>query len=93
MIERKMRPVEHERCRTAYFNFLADGLKDHGGDMWRTIIWANNILIKLDVGHARGESYYLIKSKKGLSVAEKNKIMYELLLMGGASDETTSELK
>ncbi|MGV0167622.1 hypothetical protein ACRYI5_03355 [Furfurilactobacillus sp. WILCCON 0119] len=86
--------MEHERCRTAYFNFLADGLKDHGGDMWRTVIfWANNKLIRLSVGNVSDESHYLILSKHELSVAEKNKIMYELLLMGGASDETTSELK
>ncbi|GKT04444.1 hypothetical protein [Furfurilactobacillus entadae] len=81
-----MRPIEHERCRTAYFNFLADGVKQHGGDMWRTVIWANNKLMRLSVGNVSDESHYLILSKRELSVAEKNKIMYELLLMGGTSD-------
>lgn len=88
MTSRKvLTPIEHERCRKAYFNFLAGGLKDHHDNMWETIIWANTVLIRLSAGHISDEKYYLAESPHELSVAEKNQVIHELT-MGGVVNGT-----
>lgn len=82
-----MRPIEHDRYRTALFNFLADGLQDHNGDMFRTITWANNKLWKINSGHVRDEDYYLATAFRILTADEKNQIIHELT-MGGVVNGT-----
>ncbi|GEK28896.1 hypothetical protein [Furfurilactobacillus siliginis] len=66
---------------------MADGLKDHNGDMWKTITWADNRLRRLGIGHINDEQFYLAVSYNELSYTERNRIMYELLMMGGAGYE------
>lgn len=86
-----MTPIEHDRCRRALFEFMAGGLKDHGGDMWRTIVWAQNKLIHLSEGHITDNLHYLIMAKREIGVVEKNQIIHELTMgdeVNGTSNAT-----
>ena len=75
-----MRPIEHERCRKALFDFMADGLAEHGNDMWRTLMWANTKLNTFSIGNVSDERFYLVRSRRELSVAEKNQVIHELTM-------------
>ena len=75
-----MRPIEHERCRKALFDFMADGLQDHQGNMWSTIVWMNKVLIKKSSGRMSDEDYYLNKAIRELSTQEINQIIHELTM-------------
>lgn len=75
-----MRPIEHERCRTAYYSFLAAGLQDHQGNMWATIVWANGVLRRKQPNHTNDEDYYLIKAIHELTPQDVNKIIHELTI-------------
>ncbi|GAB6091774.1 hypothetical protein [Furfurilactobacillus curtus] len=81
MTSRKvLTPIEHERCRKAYFNFLADGLQDHDNDIWRTILWASHKFMRMSAGHTSDEQYYLVSAIDELSTAEKNQVIHELTM-------------